>query len=40
MTRKIIYCGQFRDITGYGIAVSYLSAIDEFLSDNKDENFI
>ena len=38
MTRKIIYCGQFRDITGYGIAArSYLSAIDEFLSDNKDE---
>lgn len=35
--KKIIYCGQFHDLTGYGIAArSYLKAIDSYISDNKD----
>ena len=34
--RKIVYCGQFRDLTGYGVAArSYLSAIDSFLSNSE-----
>tara|TARA_A100001515_G_scaffold125947_1_gene110969 strand:- start:8970 stop:10943 length:1974 start_codon:yes stop_codon:yes gene_type:complete len=36
MTIKIIYCAQFKDLTGYGIASrSYLSAIDKFLQSSK-----
>lgn len=35
--KKIIYCGQFHDLTGYGIAArSYLKAIDSYISENDD----
>ena len=35
MTEKILYCAQFKDLTGYGIAArSYLSAIDRFLEQS------
>ena len=35
--KKIIYCGQFHDLTGYGIAArSYLKAIDSYISQQND----
>ena len=33
--KKIIYCGQFHDLTGYGVAArSYLKALDTSISDD------
>jgi len=38
MSKKVIYCGQFKDLTGYGIAArSYLMALDEYLTNNKSD---
>ena len=35
--KKIVYCGQFHDLTGYGIAArSYLKSIDSYISNNDD----
>jgi glycosyltransferase involved in cell wall biosynthesis len=35
--KKIIYCGQFHDLTGYGIAArSYLKALDSHISNCDD----
>lgn len=35
--KKIVYCGQFHDLTGYGIAArSYLKSIDSHISNNDD----
>ena len=35
--KKIVYCGQFHDLTGYGIAArSYLKALDTYLSTVTD----
>ena len=35
--KKIIYCGQFNDLTGYGIAArSYLKALDSYVSQTND----
>ena len=35
--KKIVYCGQFHDLTGYGIAArSYLKAIDTFVSQQNN----
>ena len=35
--RKIVYCGQFHDLTGYGIAArSYLKSLDSYVSNNSD----
>jgi len=35
--KKIVYCGQFHDLTGYGIAArSYLKSIDSYISKNDD----
>ena len=34
---KIVYCAQFRDQTGYGVAARrYLKALDVFLNKNSD----
>ena len=34
---RIVYCGQFRDRSGYAIAArGYLKSIDHYLSQNKD----
>ena len=38
--KKIIYCGQFHDLTGYGIAArNYLKAIDTYISGRSDIEF-
>ncbi len=38
MSKKVIYCGQFKDLTGYGIAArSYLMALDEYLTNNESD---
>jgi len=38
MTTKILYCGQFKDLTGYGIAArGYLAAIDKFLDQSGSD---
>ena len=35
--KKIIYCGQFHDLTGYGVAArSYLKALDTYVSKNNN----
>lgn len=35
--KKIIYCAQFHDLTGYGIAArSYLKALDTYVSQTED----
>ena len=35
--KKIVYCGQFHDLTGYGIAArSYLKALDSYISNCDD----
>ena len=34
---KIVYCAQFRDQTGYGVAArGYLKALDHFLDKNSN----
>ena len=34
---NIVYCGQFRDSAGYGVAArGYLKSLDAYLSENPD----
>ena len=34
---NIVYCGQFRDSAGYGVAArGYLKSLDAYLSANPD----